>query len=87
MNTPSNLPVHAGGSLLSYSTPEEYATAIKAIHALMAIVDQHNEGNRYVQEANNENDDQFLYGQDFGTEPEIWDHEDHEYYKSVLRYL
>jgi len=69
------------------STPEEYAAGLKAIHALQQIVDQHNEGNRYALEADNENDDQFLYGQDFGTEPEIWDNEDHEYYNSVLRYL
>tara|TARA_R110000782_G_scaffold49936_7_gene108479 strand:- start:274 stop:537 length:264 start_codon:yes stop_codon:yes gene_type:complete len=87
MNTPSNLPVHAGGSLLHYSTPEEYATAIKAIHALMTLVEKHNEGNRYVREANNENDDQFLYGQNFDTEPEIWDHEDYGYYSNGLQYL
>jgi hypothetical protein len=80
MNTSSNLPVHAGGSLLSYSTPEEYAAAIKANHDLMAIVEQHNEGNRYASEADNEDDDQqfceqFLWGQDFDTNPEVWTYE------------
>lgn len=69
----SNLPAPHGGSLLTYSTPEEYAAALKAQHALMAIVDQHNEGNRYASEANNEDNDQFLYGQDFYTEPEVWE--------------
>jgi hypothetical protein len=73
MTNPSNLPVHAGGPLLSYSTPEEYAAALKANHALMDIVDQHNEGRRYVDEANNEADDPFLYGQDFETDPEVWE--------------
>ena len=78
MNTdPDNLPVHAGGSLISYSTPEEYATALKAHHALMDLVAQHNEGNRHAAQEDNEDrrrdDDQFLYGQDFDIEPEVWD--------------
>lgn len=75
MNTPSNLPVHAGGPLLSYSTPEEYAAAIKANHDLMALVAQHNEGNRYASEADNEDDDQFLWGQTFDINPEVWEYE------------
>jgi len=87
MSDQSNLPVHSGGPLLSYSTPEEYAASLKAHHALMTLVDKHNEGTRYATEADNENDDQFLYGQDFGTTPEIWDNEDHDYYNRVLRYL
>lgn len=69
------------------STPEEYAAGLKAIHALQQIVDQHNEGQRHGKEARNENDEPFLYGQDFDTKPEIWDLEDYDYYNSVLRYL
>lgn len=78
MNNPSHLPVHAGGCLLTYSTPEEYAAAIKANHALMAVVDKHNEDSRYATEADNINDDQFLWGQDFDTTPEVWELEDWE---------
>lgn len=77
MNNPENLPVHAGGSLLSYSTPEEYAAALKAQHALMQIVEEHNEGMRNATSEEDDNDgdrfDQFLYGQDFEVEPEVWE--------------
>lgn len=88
MNNPENLPVHSGGSLLSYSTPEEYAAAIKASHGLMTIVDQHNEGRRYATQADNEADDQFLWGQDFEIEPEVWDQsEDDIACSAFLRFL
>lgn len=82
MNNPENLPVHAGGSLLSYSTPEEYAAALKAQHALMLIVEEHNEGMRNATSEEEDHDgedhdgdrfDQFLYGQDFYIEPEVWE--------------
>ncbi len=72
MNTKSNLQVHAGGPLLSYSTSEEYAAALKANHDLMAVVDTHNQEKRDAQRTKEEFD-QFLYGQNFETEPEVWD--------------
>ena len=59
--------------VLRFSTPEEYAAILKSTHALQSLVDQHNEGNRYATEADNEADDQFLYGQDFDTNPEVWE--------------
>ena len=70
---------------MTFSTPEEYAAGLKAIHALQQVVDQHKEGNTHARKE--ADDTPFLYGQDYDTNPEVWDHEDHEYYNSVLRYL
>ena len=73
-----NLPVPVDGPLVHYSTPEEWAAALMAQKELNSLIEQHNEERRYDERYPREetrDNDQFLYGQNFETEPEVWDAE------------
>ena len=73
MTTP-NLPTATDGPFVLTSNPEEYAAMLQAHSWLGRVCADHRKERPHAAEADNE-DDQFLYGQDFETEPEIWDSE------------
>lgn len=75
--TTQNLPVPVEwGPVLVFSNPEELAVAANAQSQLMRLVADHKE-HPYASQANHEEDQrseaQFLWGQDFDTEPDVWE--------------
>lgn len=72
----TNLPTNTEGPIVPVRNPEEFAAMLQAHTWLARICADHRKELEYVREATNEADDQFLWGQDFETEPEVWDFED-----------
>ncbi len=70
-----NLPVPLDGPFVPISNPEEYAAMLQAYSWLGRVCADHREELDYVREATNKADDQFLWGQDFETEPDVWETE------------
>jgi hypothetical protein len=76
-NTP---PVPADGPLVHYKNPEEFAAACHAQSQLMRLVasqekDQLNDERYPLAETQGDQQecDQFLWGQNFDTSPEVWE--------------
>lgn len=69
----TNLPVPIDGPIVPIRNPEEFAAMLMANTWLNRIVADHREGAAYAAEADNEADDQFLFGQDFDAAPDVWE--------------
>jgi len=73
---PDNLPVPTEGPVVPIRNPEEFAAACQATSWLARVCADHREELIYAREADHQDDDQFLWGQDFDATPEVWDAED-----------
>lgn len=67
------LPSPTEGPIVPIRNPEEFAAMLQAHSWLNRVCADHRKDLDYVREATDEAYDQFRWGQDFETTPEVWE--------------